>query len=212
MRQCTFRKRRSLQLQVCDSSLARENQSGLKGFAAHEPTREYPSRAEWKCVQSCRLDGKAGEWAHSANQKWRHSLHNAPSKNTDFIRQSPKEKKQFVSIIDSRLSLKWKLTASGFACASRLPQPCAMRSDSAEVKCHDLLWVSQACSGPRRVHSPGPQRHSNQNSSLPCAPVPSPHRHTHYLWMGVARAPSCPVALLECYKQIDGSRGNTDGS
>lgn len=52
-----------------------------------------------------------------------------------------------------------------------------------------------------------PQRHTNQNSSLPCAPVPSLHRHTHYLWMGVARAPSCPVALLECYKQIDGSRG-----
>lgn len=25
--------------------------------------------------------------------------------------------------------------------------------------------------------------------------------------MGVARAPSCPVALLECYKQIDGSQG-----
>lgn len=67
-------------------------------------------RTEWKSLQSCKLGGKEGQWAHSVHQKKCHSHHNAPSKNT--------EKKLFVSIINFLPSLNWKLTGSRFGFAS----------------------------------------------------------------------------------------------
>lgn len=156
-------------------------------------------KPELKSLQCCELGvgKKMNEHIQSIRNSATHTT--SPQVKTQILPlfcECPKEKikqRQLHSIIHLCSSPNWSGCAS---CWQRLPQPFAMRGDSTGVKCHELLWVSQAGSGLRCVHSPAPRRHTNQNSSLPCAPAPSRRRRTHYLWMGVALPRAFPPVPL----------------